>query len=499
MMQEALAARVVLTPRPERQTELPLQVAMLGHCPGKARAQRLLALADALKEIREAGFAEQLHTIMADPDNASLHHLPIPLRSASEFHDIFPQAATENALYHSVLAGRRSWLAPCVDDFFANGGSKLWIIAIPEEEFQAGFFPSAQTNLTDVSTLKGLASLLVIPEIGEICLPDLERIQIPARLPDVPRVRLDNPQPAFLPCSQSLDDDHRERRNDDEMALDDLPDPLNFRQVLQNILPWLSRYRPDIQCLMTLPLAYLEQSDTPGADTEALAILNQLRTSDTPSVLRQIQFVYPYLRGQGRPLLSPTGIVSGSQSATALQKGPWRSVAGTPLSSANFPYPRLNRAQLLTLRDAPGISLLERRNQRVELDDERLCVPALPADDYLNSTDLSRFDGFRSAELMRLLGYLRRQLTRFGEQLVFSADASDPRPRLLIERFLRTLWQRGALRGKRAEDAFTLRQIPSDESTLLLEIEIAPALPIDRIRLTFTNTGSDWQTEIGHV
>ena len=174
-------------------------------------------------------------------------------------------------------------------------------------------------------------------------------------------------------------------------------------------------------------------------------------------------------------------------------------MAGTPLSSANFPYPRLNRAQLLTLRDAPGISLLERRNQRVELDDERLCVPALPADDYLNSTDLSRFDGFRSAELMRLLGYLRRQLTRFGEQLVFSADASDPRPRLLIERFLRTLWQRGALRGQRAEDAFTLRQIPSGESTLLLEIEIAPALPIDRIRLTFTNTGSDWQTEIGHV
>ena len=93
---------------------------------------------------------------------------------------------------------------------------------------------------------------------------------------------------------------------------------------------------------------------------------------------------------------------------------------------------------------------------------------------------------------MRLMGYLRRQ-RQFGEQLVFNSDVNDPRPKLLIEHFA-AIWQRGF--AENAEHAFSLRQIPAGESTLLLEIEIAPALPIDRIRLTFTNTGTDWQTEV---
>jgi len=500
MMQEMLASRVVLSPRPQSQSALPLEVAMLGHCPGRIRARRLLALAEALSEIRKAGFGDTVDALIADPDAADLQHLPIPLRSASEFHDIFPDARNEPAYYHSTLAGNLSWLAPCVDDFFANGGQKLWIVVIPEDEGQQGFFPTSETNLIAPEPLRGLATLLVLPQSAERRLRDLERLQIPARLPDIPRVRLDNPNPVFLPCAESVNDDHRERRNDDEMALDDLPEPLGFNQILQNILPWLTRYRPDIQCLLTLPLAYLDASDSPGADTAALELLNQMRTSDKAALLRQTQYLFPYLRGKGRPLLSPVGIVAGRQSQIAIQKGPWRSVAGLPLKADNLPYPRMTRADVVEMRNAPGLSVVELRNRQVELDDERLCVPALPASDYRHASSLERFDAYRSAELQRLLGYLRRQLTRFGEQLVFSADVRDPRPRLLLDRFFRSLWQRGALRGQRAEEAFSIRQIPAGESTLLIEIEIAPALPIDRIRLTFTNTGTDtgtaWQTDI---
>jgi len=499
MMQEALAARVVLSPRPQSKSALPLEVAMLGHCPGRVRPERLLALGDAVSAIRSAGFGHEIDAIKNDPDNASLCHLPILLHSASEFHDLFPDAGNHSAHYRSTLAGDLAWLSPCVDDFFANGGTRLWVVVIPQDEDQQGFFPAENTNLTDVSTLRGLATLLTIPTVGEVCFPDLERLQIPARLPDIPRVRLENPDPVFLPCAQSVQDDHRERRNEDEMALDDLPDPLAFQEVLQPVLQWLTRYRPDIQCLLTLPLAYQNQADSPGADPEALDLLSTMQNSDKAHHLRQVQFVYPYLRGQGRPLLSPCGIISGRQSAVAQRKGPWRSIAGSPLTSSNLPYPKLKRAAVVQLRESPGISVVELRNRRVELDDERLCVPALPADDYRHAESIDRFDGYRTAELMRLMGYLRRQLRQFGEQLIFNSDVRDPRPRLLIERFLRNLWQRGALRGKRAEDAFTIRQIPAGESTLLLEIEIAPALPIDRIRLTFTNSGTDWQTEVQSV
>ncbi|MEC8523314.1 MAG: hypothetical protein VXZ24_03600 [Pseudomonadota bacterium] len=499
MMQDLLARRIQLTPRPQNDTVLPLEVAMLGHCPGRVRPERLLALGDALNTIRQAGYGERLSQIEINPDSASLYHLPLPLHSASEFHDIFPDAGRKRTIYRSSLAGNLAWLAPCVDDFFANGGHRLWVVVIPEEEAQQGFFASEHTDLTDPSTLTGIATLMTVPAIGAVCLPDLERLQIPARLPDIPRVRLDNPEPTFLPCTQSLDDDHRERRSEREMALDDLPEPLHFQKLLREILHWLTRYRPDMQCLLTLPLAYANEVDSPDADPAALELLSSMQLSESAHYLRQIQFVYPYVRGQGRALLSPVGLLAGKQAATAKVSGPWRSIAGQPLISKNLPYPRMKRDEVVRLREEPGISILELRNNRVELDDERLCVPALPADDYRHASSLERFDGYRTAELMRLMGYLRRQLRQFGEQLVFNSDVNDPRPRLLIEHFLKQLWQRGALRGERSEHAFSLRQIPAGESTLLLEIEIAPALPIDRIRLTFTNSGADWQTEVQSV
>ena len=88
---------------------------------------------------------------------------------------------------------------------------------------------------------------------------------------------------------------------------------------------------------------------------------------------------------------------------------------------------------------------------------------------------------------MRLLGYLRRQLGTLGEQLIFNLDYRDPRPRLLLERFFRQLQQRGALRGATAQEAFRIEESRTQEGVMIFEIMIAPAFPIDRIRLTFTN------------
>ena len=49
------------------------------------------------------------------------------------------------------------------------------------------------------------------------------------------------------------------------------------------------------------------------------------------------------------------------------------------------------------------------------------------------------------------------------------------------------LHARGALRGARPEDAFRVVQHPAPEGVLRFDLEIAPAFPIDRIRLTFVH------------
>ena len=111
--------------------------------------------------------------------------------------------------------------------------------------------------------------------------------------------------------------------------------------------------------------------------------------------------------------------------ATARAKGPWHSIGAQPLLSDSLPYPRQSIAQTLTLREDPGIGVLQQRTgfggrSQLCLDDERLTVPALPPEDYVDAADRERFDGFRSAEIMRFLGFLRRQLQALGEQLVFN-------------------------------------------------------------------------------
>lgn len=524
MTQELLATRITLTPRPTRQRETVLEVAMLGHCPGPVRLQRLLAHPAVLEEMRSVGFGKAVDQLQSDSSEErvrQLVHLPLPLRSSAEFHDIFPQAGSTKTGYRSLIAGELAWLPGCVDDFFANGGQKLWVIKIPEQDRQQGFFdtgnanlwlldttestgpsviPSPETELfQDTHKLRGLATALVIPNLGTVVLPDLERLQIPDQLPDIPRVRLDNPDPQFLPCTTSLADDHRERRTTPEMESSAMEPPAELSMLLRRILPWLSKYRPDIQCLLTLPLAYDTGLDSPGMNQQALKLVKQIRDGSNGHHLRNIQFLFPYLRSPNTLLASPVGVVAGKQASQAQTHGPWGSIAGQPLETGGLPFPPLSIAETVKLRQDPGITILQQVRGKIQLDDERLVVPALHPEDYGNAADPHRFDGHRSAEMMRLLGYLRRQLQRLGEQLVFNLDYRDPRPRLLLERFFRQLQQRGALRGATAEEGFRIEEITTQEGAMIYEIMIAPALPIDRIHLTFTNKQGEWRGEVKNV
>jgi hypothetical protein len=499
-MEWLAGARIALTPRPAPRLDAALEVAMLGHCPGRARLDRLRALGGTLDDMRRAGYGPAVDALLSEehpaPPLAGLFHLPLPFHSGAEFHDVFPDAATGATAYASLLAGDRAWLPRAVDDFFANGGETLWVVRVPAEEGQAGFFPTADTVFHDTTTLRGLATLLVIPTVGLVAFPDLERLQVPAQLPDVPRVRIENPRPRFLPCGTGTDDNNRERRAASELVT--MPEPMAIDTLLRNILPMISAQRPDIQCLLTLPLKYSGSAGSPSVSEPALRRLSEIRDGGSGHLLRHVQFLFPYLRGPGFDLHSPTGVIAGKQAEAAHLRGHWSSVGAHPLTSNGLPYPPVSMAECLALRDEPGIGILQTRVDssgagRLFLDDERLVVPALPPQDYAEADDRRRFDGFRSAEIMRFLGYLRRQLQSLGDQLVFNADMDDPRPRLMLDQFFRALHRRGALRGHLPEDAFRITQSIPRENTIQFEIEITPAFPIDRIFLTFVNANGEWQ------
>ncbi|MEW6218528.1 MAG: hypothetical protein AB1634_03220 [Thermodesulfobacteriota bacterium] len=510
--------RIELDPRPALARGPVLEVAMLGHCPGRVRWDRLAADRQVAAEIMALGFQAEVARLQAlagglaaepaDEPLCGLQLLPIPIYSLAQFQDLFPEAFQEPGRCRSRLAGSRAWLPWAVEDFFRaaaplpDGAKKLWVIRVPETvpnaPPQAAFLPDPEADLLDPARLGAFERALLIPHLGLVALPDLERLQIPANLADIPRLRLPNPEPVFLPAGTDLDDSHRERRHSSEMPRAEGPLPL--AQVAAPIVQTLSRLRPDVTCLLTLPLDEEPAAERPCASAAGLASLAAMAREEAVAGghgLFRLQLLYPYLRGKNRPLASPVGIVAGAMAETAARQGPWRSVAGRPLPGPSLPYPPVRQDEATRLREDPGIGVLLARRGRLELDDERLLRPAVPRASFLATAAARRArhaSDFRSGELARFLGWLRRQLVALGEQLVFDVDPRDPRPQMALAAFAGRLHRLGALRGPLPEQAFRVQQSMEGESTVVLSLEIAPSLPIDRIRITFSHDRASGQT-----
>jgi len=525
-------ARIELEPRPAAVRRPVLPAAMLGHCPGSARWERLADDRALLDEIAALGFehaTRRLTRLLAgggrsqpgDDDVRALLRLPLPIYSLGQFQALFPDAFDAATGYWSRLAGDRAWLPPAVQDFFQNaaelpsGTLKLWLIRVPEDAGRRGMLPDPQRHRTllDPTALGAFERALLIPEIGLIALPDLERLQVPAQLADIPPLEPTPRSPVFLPCSDAAASaEHAaggRNTNDGEDAAG-VPEPepaLAAHQVLVPILHALARHRPDLQCLLTLPLDADADKEVPQPDSNTLAYVARLagtgaaglqmgaargagsalaRAEHPAPALSRIQLLFPYLRGPDRPLASPVGLIAGLQAQVSAELGTWRSIAGRPLPGTARPYPEQTQQQATALRAQPGVGVLVRHRGAVMLDDERLAAPVPSARAFIARGSAARdAEHYRSGEVARFLGWLRRELTRVGEALLFDVDPADPRPGIALTGLFTQLHQAGALRGRLPEQAFRVQQRAAPASVLAFDIEIAPSFPIDRIRLTF--------------
>ena len=432
-------------------------------------------------------------------DHRALYRLPIPVYTFGQFQALFPESFDVPCAYQSTLAGGKAWLPVAVQDFFdgdstaTQGSKKLWVLRVPEREAQAAFLPNPAADLIHIESLGAFDCALLIPRIGILALPDLERLQVPPDLPDIPRLRLANPTPMFRPGCGIQDDTHRERRYGSEIPLP--PALLKPEDLIPPIIRSLARFRPDLMCLLSLPLEGQLQGERPVPAADFLRLVGQIAGTASAEAhgelgdkLRHIQFLYPYLRGPGVPLCTPCGVVAGMQAQVSHLQGPWRSVAERTLPGLKLPYPVISQQEATTLRNGPGVSVLVHRGAAAVLDDERLAVPCLPGIALRQLDPVSRtFEHWRSAEVMRFMGWIRRELQRLGDQLVFNIDPPDPRPEMALRQFFTRLHTQGALRGARPEQAFRITSHPEGESTISFDIEIAPAYPLDLIRITFAH------------
>lgn len=481
-------ARVFLNPAPVAPRLPVLPVALIGHVPGAARPERLTrAMREAWRGLGLQALERRLDQALAhgpttdgDADLLALYHLPLAFDGLAQFLDLFPDATP----------GAAPWLPLAVEDYFAAGGERLWLVRVPEAEGRDGLLPAVPGDPAQPESLRGLDAALNVPELGLVALPDLERLQLPAGLVPLPATGMPPARARFVPV--------------DELTLAGAvpapPPPVQtlawpFSEVASRLCTRFDTWRPDVQALLTLPLA---ATDDGGAQPEPAA-LAWLAALDGEPLRRaqRLQPLYPYLRGRRAPLASATGLVAGTIAASAARDGPWRSIAGRDLGGDALPWPAQTPRSAAQLRRSPGVGVLLARDGRVVLDDERLPggLPDTRAEQPGLPQPPARTAYYRSAEVLRFINWLLRRLDALGQRLVFVSDPDDPRPALLLEDFFARLHALGALRGARFEDACTIRRIHTGDAALAFEIGIAPAVPVDAITLTLAPVDGDWRAQ----
>lgn len=465
-----------------------IQPVFIGHCE-VANPDAVFEDPQLTLRLQEMGYAERIAVLGADD---GLYELPLPIRSLAQFQRLFPASPrqletdpgddVEQGETHQQDSGE-NWLPWAVRDFFAAAIEQsddriCWVIRVRKT--------TGETEIDDIDRFdinpsavrheplswNAVELACSIETAGMLVMPDFEKLLVPRAIVDVARNQLPNPAPSFHPCGTLYDDGHRERRYSSEMPdykqIDDADE--RIRRIAWRLHAW----RPDMQWLLSLP-PEIDNGIALSRPVSQIADWLESRGEDAPE-LAHVQFLFPLVYGDERPLTSASGVLAGHIVHKTRTEGVWRSVAGMPLASHLSPWPEIGTKQRSRLREKPGIGVLHPVGSKLQLDDERLVASGFC--DHAGSA-------CRSGELMRFVGWLRRSLRDLGEDMIFQLDGRDPAVRNMLDAFFAELHRKGALRGAQAEDGYRLTNLSTMANLILYRIEIAPSFPVDRFVVTF--------------
>lgn len=485
--------RIILTPETRLHREPLFDVVMIGHAGKDVDLTRLFANNSIVRMLQEMGYSEELDRLRktgaaSDP----LYLLPVPVHSVEEFNDLFSikTSANDEIRYTSRLGGDNVWLPEAVKDFFQAEvlriPRRLWVVAVDERLGVEAFLSNLDTYTLENNIENALMRALNLPNAGVLCLPDFERLHISPALRHIPALRIENPVPAFLPCGTNTDDGVKERN---EVFREQLDISEQFIANLQRIMRVVSRYRPDINVVMAFPYDKNMDGEVPKVSETSASQLAAWQNHYENDSLRHVQLTYPFLIDVDGNLSSPCGILAAKMLSSSTHKGSWRSIAGIDLTSLKNPFPTLSSKEASRLREGKGLAVLCVINGKLQLDDERLPVAYVKDQAATNSGELARF-----------MGWLRRSLEKLGLDLLFESQATALKSEILLRQFFGRLYELGALNGKKAEDAFRVSSRTDGDSGVIVDIEIASALAIDRLVLDFRLESSgiqQWEVRRG--
>ncbi|UXY14689.1 phage tail sheath subtilisin-like domain-containing protein [Chitiniphilus purpureus] len=351
-----------------------------------------------------------------------------------------------------------------------DGGADRWADLVHADFFDAGWDPAA-----DDADFAGLHALHRIPDLTQLCVPDLYQ---PRALP--PAGKVFQPSlagPAFgdcvvLPPAPAQDDLTDALAG---LALDPKrPDHLARIVALQQQVAGFAATTAERIALLDVPPGLTPQ--------QILAWRSQFDTGYAAAY-------HPWLAVAGDddgrdalvlipPSAPAAGIIAARELQLGVQAGPANSVARDAVKTAVRVDPQTHAALHQSgvnvfLHDSTGVLLSAART-------------------------LSRDADWRQLSVRRLMLMLRRTLARRMQWAVFEPNGPALRRELaqLVTALLRRLYRAGALRGASEAQAFFVRcddvlnpPWRGDVGELVMQIGVAPAEPLEFIVLRLTRDG----------
>jgi hypothetical protein len=447
---------------------------------------------------------------------------PILLDSWSDFERRFEWEARLLVGDGQAAVVGATYLGAAVRSFFAQGGRRCYVVSVgapgplaqPYDErlarvdalapgFVGGYF---RFSPLEPGTWRGAWWLWDLPDVSFLCLPDLPDLLRHEPLPPEPPQFEPPPGPEqFVECSlveAPPADDTRARLlrapRCDERGYRD------WARAVRMLALFVRGHRPDVQLVAALPIPTAELGGMIRLldDGPVAPLRGAPDESGTGVASAWVQLAYPWLRTAGsgslpEALEGPDGALAGLLARNALTHGTFRSAATQTLVDVSGVAPALRGEELYSHSDPRRRPLAE----RVSLFGHSAARLAL-----LSDVTADQEEAYRPAAVNRLVALLIREARRAGAEAVFepSGEATWARLRGQIEALLRALYAIGALGGASEAEAFrvrcdrtTMSQSDLDNGRLVCEISIAPAAPIEQIRVVLALSESGALSLVG--
>lgn len=272
-----------------------------------------------------------------------------------------------------------------------------------------------------------------------------------------------------------------------------------WRNVIHEVALFIAEYRRDVQLIASLPLP--EKSSTESSSLQQImhqqSWFNGTLDSRQSIASAFVQLCYPWLKTAASNLLPqtlepPDGTLCGMLARNALTRGAYRSVTGIKQIDIQALFPVLSQENMYSLNVKTQTGEF---SAAPLIDRVTLFATTLDGVSVLSDVTTSNLISYRPANINRIFSMVIRVARLAGEEYVFenNGDLLWAKISQHLNAVLHILFELGALRGKQAKDAYSVRcdrstmtQQDIDSGRVIAQIHFEPAASIESIDVLLT-------------